>query len=300
MVLGFGSRKKKKGDDAPVVRPSPSLPEMSSQGIPWPQDLVDINDIRHTPPSGQPARGAAKTSFSSPDRSAIPFHKPFRMSPGKSPSADAAGGGPIASLYMSHPPSAFSVQQQQKTRAHDTRSRHSQRRSRVAPTFNLMVSGAFLFARVDADGHLLGRWRSGHRKGEYFHRFLYFFLLLKRIGKQSSLLRLIIDTADISPTATVEQRKSMDNFLQESTKRTQRINSACVEICESRFDRVLLSVIDTPGLDFQDGHELKLERQVSVIMKYLDLQYADTMDEVSSGVTFVAVLVADHPCRNPK
>lgn len=55
---------------------------------------------------------------------------------------------------------------------------------------------------------------------------------------------------------------------------------ACVEICESRVDRVLLSVIDTPGLDFQEGHELKLERQVSSIMKYIDLQYADTMDEV--------------------
>ena len=72
----------------------------------------------------------------------------------------------------------------------------------------------------------------------------------------------------------------MDKFLQDCTKRTERINSACVEICESRFDRILLSVIDTPGLDFLDGHELKLERQVSMIMKYLDLQYADTMDEV--------------------
>jgi len=42
----------------------------------------------------------------------------------------------------------------------------------------------------------------------------------------------------------------------------------------------LLSVIDTPGLDFQVGRELKLERQVSNIMKYLDGLYADTMSEV--------------------
>lgn len=59
------------------------------------------------------------------------------------------------------------------------------------------------------------------------------------------------------------------------------IETACVEICESRFDRVLFSVIDTPGLDFLEGRELKLERQVNHIIKYVDAQYADTMSEVS-------------------
>ena len=72
----------------------------------------------------------------------------------------------------------------------------------------------------------------------------------------------------------------MDQFLRNSGKRTNRIDTASIEILESRYDRILLSVIDTPGLDFQEGHELRLERQVSNMMKYLDLQYADTMDEV--------------------
>lgn len=44
---------------------------------------------------------------------------------------------------------------------------------------------------------------------------------------------------------------------------------------------MLFSVIDTPGLDFQEGKELKLERQVGSIVKYIDSQYADTMNEVS-------------------
>lgn len=65
-----------------------------------------------------------------------------------------------------------------------------------------------------------------------------------------------------------------------SPKATQEIQTACVEICESRFDRVLFSVIDTPGLDFQEGRELKVERQVNSILKYVDVQYADTMSEV--------------------
>jgi septin family protein len=97
---------------------------------------------------------------------------------------------------------------------------------------------------------------------------------------KTSLLRLLLETADISPTATDDQRAAMDRFLHGPTKHTQSIQTACVEICESKFDRVLFSVIDTPGLDFLEGRELKLERQVSSIIKYLDTQYADTMSEV--------------------
>ena len=104
---------------------------------------------------------------------------------------------------------------------------------------------------------------------------------------KTSLLRLFIDTADISPSASAEQRASVETFLNNSSNRTESINTACVEICESRFDRILLSIIDTPGLDFQEGHQLKLERQVSDIVKYLDLQYADTMDEVRLQSTWV-------------
>lgn len=39
-------------------------------------------------------------------------------------------------------------------------------------------------------------------------------------------------------------------------------------------------MIDTPGLDFQEGHELKLERQVSAAVKYMDTQFSDTLSEV--------------------
>lgn len=53
-----------------------------------------------------------------------------------------------------------------------------------------------------------------------------------------------------------------------------------MEISESRYDRVLLTVIDTPGLDFGEGRELSVERQVTNIIRYIDQQYADTMIEV--------------------
>jgi hypothetical protein len=43
-------------------------------------------------------------------------------------------------------------------------------------------------------------------------------------------------------------------------------------------------VIDSPGLEFAEGRELKLERQVNSIIKYIDAQFADTMSEESKVV----------------
>jgi septin family protein len=127
----------------------------------------------------------------------------------------------------------------------------------------------------------------------------------KGTGK-TSLLRLLLETADTSPGATADQKAAVDQFLKGSTKATQAIQTACVEICESRFDRVLFSVIDTPGLDFTEGRELKLERQVNTVLKYVDAQYADTMSEVRTVLNSTSVL-ASPPAplkppffRNPK
>ena len=172
MVLGFGSRstkKKGKGGEERVVRMSPSLPQMSQQGIPWPSDLVDTAAIKQASPPDRHAQGATKTSFSSPDRSAIPFHKPFRVSPSKSMGAVENGraGGPIASLYMSHPPSAFGTKPgERSSTSHSHRTRQSQRRHRVAPTFNLMVGRHNIVAR-DFINNFQGRWRARNRKGSY-------------------------------------------------------------------------------------------------------------------------------------
>ena len=79
---------------------------------------------------------------------------------------------------------------------------------------------------------------------------------------------------------TDEQRGKLHAFLQDAPKRTQDIQTVAIEICESKYDRIALSVIDTPGLDFQPGRELSLERQVSSIVRYLDAQFADTLNEV--------------------
>ncbi|KAJ6585030.1 Septin-domain-containing protein [Mycena capillaripes] len=233
----FSFRRKPSQPETPRIRTSPSLPTLSSPGVAWPENLVDVEAIRQAVPTEVPAQGAAKTSLQGPERPAIPFHKPFRAPSGK------PGDGPISSLYMSSPPTAFD----NRKSAAPTVSRYSQRRARVPPTFNLMVVGG------------------------------------KGTGK-TSLLRLLLETADVSPSATIDQRAAVQRFLRGPPKGTQAITTACVEICESRFDRVLFSVIDTPGLDFLEGRELRLERQVNGIIKYIDAQYADTMSEESKVV----------------
>ncbi|KAK7681538.1 hypothetical protein QCA50_015270 [Cerrena zonata] len=157
---------------------------------------------------------------------------------------ESPAGGSISSIYMTHPPPSAF---ENRKGSLFKRSRPSQRKARNPTTFNIMVVGA------------------------------------QGTGK-TSLLRLLLDTADISPTATPDQKANMDSFLKGATKRTEQIQTACVEICESKYDRILLSVIDTPGLDFQNGHELRLERQVTGIVKYMDTQFSDTLSEESKVV----------------
>ena len=224
-------RKPKKEPDSPRIRTSPSLPELNNQGIPWPEDLVDLNAI--TPAQGTPP---------------VPFHKPFRPSQGRRHDV------PISSLYMPSPCSTPDPRPAPRSSG-----RYSQRRARAPPTFNIMVCPCpFLSEKHSCCLQVVGA---------------------KGTGK-SSLLRLLLETADTSPGASVDQKAAVERFLKGPPKSTQEIQTACVEICESRFDRILFSVIDTPGLDFQEGRELKLERQVNAILKYVDMQYADTMSEV--------------------
>ncbi|TBU53385.1 hypothetical protein BD310DRAFT_909552 [Dichomitus squalens] len=193
-------RKPKKSEDndgPPFIRTSPSLPELSAQGIPWPSNLVDLSQLPQDTATSPP-RGAPKTSFTA----ALPIP----------------------------PPSAFETR---KSSHGSTPLCPSQRHNRNPTTFNVMVAGA------------------------------------QGVGK-TSLLRLLLDTADISPTPTADQKAAVERFLRGPSKGTETIQSACIEICESKYNRLLLSVIDTPGLDFWEGHELKFERQFADMLNECD------------------------------
>src|SRR6266851_2029469 len=55
-----------------------SLPDIASQDVQWPEDLVDIAAIRHTPPPEPQLQGAAPISFRPDEPGTTSFHKPFR------------------------------------------------------------------------------------------------------------------------------------------------------------------------------------------------------------------------------
>ncbi|KAH7099582.1 Septin-domain-containing protein [Auriculariales sp. MPI-PUGE-AT-0066] len=242
MVLGFG-RKSRKTAEEPPLKVSPSLPNIGQQGVAW-GNLVDAAALRDQETSQAPP-AAAKLSFQTL-RGSIPFHKPFRA--GAEPAPIPEGDGSIASLYARQPASASlpgtaTPPSAFKRLAGGTTSMYGgKRRQKVAPTFNLMVAGG------------------------------------QGTGK-TSFLRLLLDTCDLSPNATADQRTTVNNFIRTSTRPTVAVQTACIEICETKVDRVLLSVIDTPGLDFSVGAELGLERSVSGIVKYFDLQFAETLGE---------------------
>ena len=132
-MFSFRRKPKQEPDDEPCIRTSPSLPELNSQGIlPWPEDLVDIAAIQQPPlPAAVPPQGATKVSFQG-DQGPISFHKPFR------PSTEKVNDGTSRSsafFISKSPPSAFDKKVPPLSVA-----RYSQRRARIPPTFNLMVS----------------------------------------------------------------------------------------------------------------------------------------------------------------
>jgi hypothetical protein len=151
IVMFSFRRKPKKAPDTPSIRTSPSLPELNSQGIlHWPADLVDIAAIQQNPQADvvppQRPQSATKISFQR-EQGHISFHKPFR------PSTEKANDGtrkPVPKI----PPSAFD-----KTVRPLSVARFSQRRARIPPTFNLMVS-FFVACAFHYHDHLRDSFRS--------------------------------------------------------------------------------------------------------------------------------------------
>lgn len=271
MVLGISlSRKGKKDkDDAHHgLRPSPSLPQLSVSGFTWPENLVHLptmQDSATSPQSPGPPSPPLRTSWfqSSPiSPKGVHFRKPSpRAGPpvpgdegnaGSRPSTPGGGGGGVGSIGFSsiaamftRPPSAFSRHSGNNAATLAMRSRSQRRAPRIAPTFNIMVAGS------------------------------------QGTGK-TSLLKMILDTCEISAQATPEHRSAVEKFMQGGSKRTRALSTATAEIFEGRYDRIMLTVIDSPGLDFSIGGELELERSVSGIVRYIESQYAQTMGEVRS------------------
>ncbi|KAG8734103.1 hypothetical protein FRC11_011789 [Ceratobasidium sp. 423] len=90
------------------------------------------------------------------------------------------------------------------------------------------------------------------------------------VGK-SSFLRLLLQMSELpAPLDTLPTRPTRD------------LSTVTLEVPGS--ERLVLTVIDTPGLDYSEGAELELEKAVTGLVKYIDSQYAETLGEESKVV----------------
>jgi septin family protein len=101
----------------------------------------------------------------------------------------------------------------------------------------------------------------------------------KRIGK-TSLIRLLLATADLSPALPMEARSNLEAFLTKPHGATGEITEISAEL----LDGLSLTVVDTPGLDYRDGRELVLETQINSIVREIERRYGDSVVEESRVV----------------
>lgn len=103
----------------------------------------------------------------------------------------------------------------------------------------------------------------------------------QRTGK-TSFLRLLLDTSDISPSASKDQLASVAKFVQGCSGHTSHIRSLSVNIdlpLDPNPLALALTLIDTPSLDFADEHAA--ERTIQEIIRQVDARFADAIDDVS-------------------
>jgi hypothetical protein len=110
----------------------------------------------------------------------------------------------------------------------------------------------------------------------------------QRTGK-TSFLRLMLDTSEVSRTATTEQLASVAKFVQGCGSHTSYIRTASIDVRldvegKGAAQPLALTLVDTPSLDFAD--EGSSERMVSEMLRYVETRLAEGIEDVSSYSAF--------------
>jgi hypothetical protein len=106
----------------------------------------------------------------------------------------------------------------------------------------------------------------------------------QRTGK-TSFLRLLLDTSEVSRTATTEQLASVAKFVQGCSGHTSHIRTASIDVeldmeGNGGSQPLALTLVDTPSLDFTD--ESASEKMVSEMLRYVESKLAEGIEDVSS------------------
>ncbi|KAF7314282.1 GTP binding protein [Mycena kentingensis (nom. inval.)] len=102
-------------------------------------------------------------------------------------------------------------------------------------------------------------------------------------GGKSSFLRLLLDTSDISPTASKEQLQSVARFVQGCTGHTPSLRTASVDIAVDGAEPLALTVVDTPSLDFDD--DVASERVVADTLHFVESRLAEGGEDAAVAQT---------------
>ena len=114
----------------------------------------------------------------------------------------------------------------------------------------------------------------------------------QRTGK-TSFLRLLLDTSEVSQTATKEQVTSVARFVQGCSSHTSHIRTASIDIELDAMEGsgvskpLALTVIDTPSLDFDD--ESASERLVSDVLRYAEQRLAAGVEDVGVMILNIGI-----------
>ena len=102
------------------------------------------------------------------------------------------------------------------------------------------------------------------------------------------LLRLLLDTSVISPSATHDQLQSVAKFIQGCAGFTPHVRSVSVNVDQAvasddgvqELHTLSLTLIDTPCLDFAD--EAAAQRVLNDILRHLDARFSESVEDVSA------------------
>ncbi|KAJ3716849.1 GTP binding protein [Lentinula raphanica] len=95
-------------------------------------------------------------------------------------------------------------------------------------------------------------------------------------GGKTSLLRLLLDTCNISPRATRDQLASVAKFVQGCGSHTTHIRSTSIPVDHEAGGEFTLSLVDTPSLDFKDA--AATERSMLETLRYIEGRLGEAAD----------------------
>ncbi|TIB72043.1 hypothetical protein E3Q16_01930 [Wallemia mellicola] len=100
-----------------------------------------------------------------------------------------------------------------------------------------------------------------------------------RTGK-TSLLRLILDTVKLSPTSNITQRTEATISFTNKHQPKQPLYQMSFDVGgDVNSDRTMLTLTDTPGLNYQDSQQLG--ENTDMIIKHIEHLYTQTLEEES-------------------